>query len=419
MTESEDAALGGDPCALQSGDHRCARQDCPDRVNPLESLVNSMEGLATDFEAAQAALDDSLNMVKADLNTPSSTSWHTMLPTVAGVLSYVGVFGFVMAHAYLRAYNAGLVGGVPLSYGYLDTFVGAWSTLLSATLWLAPMLVYWAGLSGALSVKTRSALTSVFREASRLQGKARDVRDRYEEWKPIIESAAQEPWQGPDADEQASPEEVSRTLERLGRLVASMEHSAMQHRALVDQTVQLDIGTAIALRLAHNGHKHRTWAAMFAVQFLAVAGLIFFTISLSGEIAGIGRLLGSAGVYAFALVSVCCFWLMTNVADFANGPGTRSSRVAVAQIALVAMALAVSVLSALGGANAQYASNNPGDVFVVADVQLTSGEHLNGFLIPVVGTQDSFILPSRDTSSGVIRVPASQIARTTLEEPSP
>lgn len=403
-----DVPADGD-CGLHDEDFRCAVVDCPRRVNPLEELLRSIEALTADFDAQATSLDECIQLLERDLTLPQEVSWPNALPAIASVLSYLGVFGFLMAFVYLRAYHSELLGNQPIAYGYLDTIVGAWQRLLTAASMLTGLVLGMASLSLSLSSKTRMSLRTGYQGARALMDKAAAVRLQYESWRPRIFAALEAAPRSGDSSEMVGEDEAREGLDRVGKTVEALETNAQRHWELVNRAAKAEIASWFALRLSQSRHRHRTWATLFAVQLVAMLAVIVSVFALSGQMPGVSRAWAGVLMYASVVVALGCSWLMASTADFANGPGSKSARIAVAQIVAVAFFATLAVLGAMGTADGKYAKMHPPEVFDTAFVRPSSGPERVGYLVPVISSPDTFLLTETSQTAVVERIPSGQI----------
>lgn len=389
-------------------DFRCAVEDCPARVNPLEDLLSDMTSMTQEFKAETSALDSCISQITDDLTTPRDISWSSTLSAVASSLSYIGVVGFLFAFVYLRSYHLAVIGKQPINYGYLDTVVGSWGALLPAASMVAGLIFGLASLSLGLSSRSRNALKESMLGARRLRLHAAAIRKQYEEWRPRI-IAASERQHMEAAPEAASVAEVCELLDRLGQQVGEMEEVARSHWDLVSRAGRLEPLTWMALRLSRTGHKHWTWAGLFVVELMAILAATLFALGLSGQLTWLSRGWAGIGMYVAVVLGFLDFWLMANTADFANGPGTRSARAAVIQVMALGLVTMLSLFAAMGTADGVYAKTHPAEKFDRVEVQTVSGSLIEGYLVPVISTTDAFVIINGDSTAGIKRIPAEQV----------
>lgn len=392
-----------------AGDCGPVDEDCPICSDPLPALLTSLETVVAQLDADSESLGQSVRLVGNDLTSPSTKPWSNALPVLASVLSYLAVVGFLMAFSYLRAYNRELIGNQPIAYGFLDTMIGSWQTLLSAGSMLLGMAIGLASLSLGLTSETRRALRDSYRSARLMLSKAAAVKHQLDAGRDQISAASNGP-AAPETERPAvSKEEIASILKRVDAAVTAVDERAKDHWHLVNRAARLEPGTWLALRLSTSDHRHRVWAGLLSTELLALVAAIVSAVALSGRIPGVGRTAAGIGMYAVVAIAFGCFWLMANVADFSNGPGSKSARVAVTQIMVFGFLAALGVLGAMGVGDGMYARANPSTQFEKATVHVASGPDVVGYIVPISSSQDAFVLTSDSPTSSVTRVPAAQV----------
>lgn len=401
----------GCECSLGVSGYRCAVEDCPRRANPVSDLLASLEELGTDFELELQHVDSAVDAVRRDLEEPAPVSWEQLKGLLALFASYAGVFSYLLAYSYLRAYHVAVLGRLPVSYGYLETLVTAASTLLSFLLLATPLLVTWMGISLSLSGKTRRLLGRAYVGAASLTAKAKRIRAEFEKWKPIITEALEE--SSKEGSLEVDLEAAEEDMRRLSDLVDSVQTSADKHVDLVSKTMRLEAASGFCIRVAYGRHSRRTIVSLMFLQVLLLLALLAATAATSGDSLGIARGDARVAIYVLTVLSLASLWFLINVFTVRVPATSRSALFLGAQLGLLVFSALLGVFVLLGHGDGTYARAHPSELFDSVTVRLTDGSSLGGYLVPTPGSGGVYLLESVDESSTARLVPLGRIDQMT------
>lgn len=393
-------------------DYRCEVAGCPDRIDPVENLLESIKRNQADFTQELASLSAAMKQVEKELSAPKAFSLSHIAPTVGAILTYLGLLGFIMAHVYLRSYYYVLIGRTSVSPTYLETIVAPWQTLQTAFFMIALAAGFWISASLILSTPTRWSLWRCHQSAVLLNRRAHETAVKSAKLKPIVENAMESIQE--DNSALTKLEDVKAFLDEVDAIASEQQEMANRHQKHVEYVARLSSGVWIGLRLKSFKHQSLIVVAMILGILVLLGALSCSIIAFSGTVPWASR--SVAGLVTFVVAMLCVFWcwLMISYADFANGPGATRSRVVTAFVALFALVASLAAFSGLGRADGTYARLHPDRHFDWVQAGTTAGEVHEGYLLPVVGTHDTFLM----TNDEVLRLPQNQVRviRTELPE---